>query len=323
MRRREFIATVGGAAVWPMAAVAQQSGRLPTIGFLGADALGFGPWTAAFVARLRELGWIDGRTIAIEYRWSEGRNERYAEIAAEFVRLKVDVIVTVGSAVPTIRQATGAIPIVFAVAIDPVGSGLVASLAKPGGNITGLSLQATNLAGKRLELLRELIPKLRRLAIIFNGGNDQTLLEMNETVAAARTLNLDIAPLEIRQMQDIAPVFENLNAEADALYVVVDQLVVTNFNRILTFALSTRLPMIYSTRDFVRSGELMSYGPSYVDLFRHAGDYVHRILQGSKPGDMPVEQPTRFELVLNLTTARALGLRVPESFLLRVDDVIE
>jgi putative ABC transport system substrate-binding protein len=306
-----------------MAAVAQQSGRLPTIGFLGADALGFGPWTAAFVARLRELGWIDGRTIAIEYRWSEGRNARYAEIAAEFVRLKVDVIVTVGSAVPTIRQATGAIPIVFAVAIDPVGSGLVASLAKPGGNITGLSLQATNLAGKRLELLRELIPNLRRLAIIFNGGNDQTLLEMNETVAAARTLNLDIALLEIRQMQDIAPVFEKLNAEADALYVVVDQLVVTNFNRILTFALSTRLPMIYSTRDFVRSGELMSYGPSYVDLFRHAGDYVHRILQGSKPGDMPVEQPTRFELVLNLTTARALGLRVPESFFLRVDDVIE
>ena len=307
----------------PIAANAQQAGRLPTIGFLGANPAGFAPWTAAFVARLRELGWIDGRTIAIEYRWSEGRNERYAEIAAEFVRLKVDVIVTVGSAVPTIRQATGAIPIVFAVAIDPVGSGLVASLAKPGGNITGLSLQATNLAGKRLELLRELIPNLRRLAIIFNGGNDQTLLEMNETVAAARTLNLDIAPLEIRQMQDIAPVFEKLNAEADALYVVVDQLVVTNFNRILTFALSTRLPMIYSTRDFVRSGGLMSYGPSYVDLFRHAGDYVHRILQGSKPGDMPVEQPTRFELVLNLTTARALGLRVPEAFLLRVDDVIE
>ena len=256
MRRREFIATVGGAAAWPMAADAQQSGRLPTIGFLGADALGFGPWTAALVARLRELGWIDGRTIAIEYRWSEGRNERYAEIAAEFVRLKVDVIITVGSAVPTIRQATAAIPIVFAVAIDPVGSGLVASLAKPGGNITGLSLQATNLAGKRLELLRELIPRLRRLAIIFNGGNDQTLLEMNETAAAAGTLNLDIAQLEIRQMQDIAPVFEKLNAEADALYVVVDQLVVTNFNRILTFALSTRLPMIYSTCDFVRSGGL-------------------------------------------------------------------
>jgi putative ABC transport system substrate-binding protein len=323
MRRREFIAAVGGAMAWPMAANAQQAGRLPTIGFLGADPAAFAPWTAAFVAGLRELGWIDGRTIAIEYRWSEGRTERYAEIAAEFVRQKVDVIVTVGTAVPTVRQATGIIPIVFAVAIDPVRSGLVSSLAKPGGNVTGLSLQAANLAGKRLEILRELIPQLRRLAVIFNGGNDQTVLEMSDTEAAARELKLDVAPLEIRSMQDIAPVFETLNSQADALYVVVDQLVVANFNRILTFALSTRLPMIYSTRDFVRSGGLMSYGPSYVDLFRRAADYVHRILQGAKPGDMPVEQPTRFELVLNLTTARALGLRVSEPFLLRVDEVIE
>jgi putative ABC transport system substrate-binding protein len=322
MRRREFIATVGAAA-WPVAASAQQAGKLPTIGFLGADASAFSPWTTAFVARLRELGWIDGRTIAIEYRWSEGRTERYAEIAAEFVRLKVDVIVTVGSAVPTVRQATAVIPIVFAVAIDPVGSGLVASLAKPGGNITGLSLQATNLTGKRLDLLRELIPQLRRLAVIFNGGNDQTLLEMSETQAAARTLKLDVAPLEIRRMQDIAPAFEMLKSQADALYVVVDQLIVANLMRILTFALCTRLPMIFSTRDFVRSGGLMSYGPNYADLFRRAADYVNRILQGAKPGDIPVEQPTRFELVLNLTTARALGLTVPESFLLRVDDVIE
>jgi ABC-type uncharacterized transport system substrate-binding protein len=323
MRRRDFMAAVGGAMAWPVAANAQQAGRLPTIGFLGADPTLFAPWTASFTARLRELGWIDGRTVAIEYRWSEGRTERYAEIAAEFVRQKVDVIVTVGSAVPTVRQATSVIPIVFAVAIDPVRSGLVSSLANPGGNVTGLSLQATNLAGKRLEVLRELIPQLRRLAILFNGGNDQTVLEMSDTEAAARELKLDIALLEIRRMQDIAPVFEKLNPQADALYVVVDQLVVANFNRILTFALSTRLPMIYSTRDFVRSGGLMSYGPSYVDLFRRAGDYVHRILQGAKPGDMPVEQPTRFELVLNLTTARALGLRVSEQFLLRVDEVIE
>ena len=317
------MAAVGGAMAWPVAANAQQAGKLPTIGFLGADPALFAPWTASFAARLRELGWIDGRTVAIEYRWSEGRTERYAEIAAEFVRQKVDVIVTVGSAVPTVRQATSVIPIVFAVAIDPVRSGLVSSLANPGGNVTGLSLQATNLAGKRLEVLRELIPQLRRLAILFNGGNDQTVLEMSDTEAAARELKLDIALLEIRRMQDIAPVFEKLNPQADALYVVVDQLVVANFNRILTFALSTRLPMIYSTRDFVRSGGLMSYGPSYVDLFRRAGDYVHRILQGAKPGDMPVEQPTRFELVLNLTTARALGLRVSEQFLLRVDEVIE
>ena len=323
MKRREFIGLVGGAAAWPVAASAQPAGKLPTIGFLGADPAGFAPWTAAFVARLRELGWIDGRTVAIEYRRSEGRTERYAEIAAEFVRRKVDVIVTVGSAVPTVRQATDVIPIVFAVAIDPVRSGLVSSLANPGGNVTGLSLQAANLAGKRLEILRELIPQLRRLAIIFNGGNEQTVLEMGDTKAAAGELKIDVALLEIRRMQDIAPVFEKLNSEADALYVVVDQLVVANFNRILTFALSTRLPMIYSTRDFVRSGGLMSYGPSYVDLFRRAGEYVHRILQGGKPGDIPVEQPTRFELVLNLTTARALGLHVPESFLLRVDEVIE
>jgi putative tryptophan/tyrosine transport system substrate-binding protein len=323
MRRRDFMATVGCAVAWPALASAQQPGKLPTIGFLGANAAAFAPWTAAFVARLRELGWIDGRSVAIEYRWSEGSTERYAEIAAEFVRLKVDVIVTVGSAVPSVRQATTSIPIVFAVAIDPVSSGLVASLAKPGGNITGLSLQAANLAGKRLELLRELIPEFRRLAIVFNGGNDQTVLEMNETQAAARTLGLDVASLEIRKMQDIAPAFEALKPPAQALYVVVDQLVVANHMRILTFALSTRLPMIFSTRDFVRSGGLMSYGPNYADLFRRAADYVNRILQGAKPADMPVEQPTRFELVLNLTTAKALGLTIPESFLVRADELIE
>ena len=323
MKRREFIAGIGGAAAWPVVARAQQAGKLPTIGFLGANASAFSPWTAAFVSRLRELGWIDGRTVAIEYRWSEGRTERYAEIAAEFVRLKVDVIVTVGSAVPTVRQATSVIPIVFAVAIDPVGSGLVASLAKPGGNITGLSLQATNLAGKRLELLREVIPQLRRLAIIFNGGNDQTVLEMRETQAAARTLNLDVAPLEIRGMEGIAPAFEALKPQADALYVVVDQLVVANLMRILTFALSVRLPMIFSTRDFVRSGGFMSYGPNYADLFGRSADYVDKILHGAKPSDMPVEQPTRFELVLNLTTAKAIGLAIPETFLLRADEVLE
>ena len=240
------MAAAAGALAWPAAASAQQSGRLPVIGFLGADPAGFAPWTAAFVARLGELGWVDGRNVTIAYRWSEGRTERYAEIAAEFVRDKVDVIVTVGSAVPIVRQATSAIPIVFAVAIDPVRSGLVANMAQPGGNVTGLSLQATNLAGKRLEILRELIPQLRRLAVIFNGGNEQTVLEMSDTEAAARDLKLDVARLDIRGMPDIATVFEKLNAQADALYVVVDQLIVANFNRVLTFALSSRLPMIYA-----------------------------------------------------------------------------
>ena len=324
MDRRAFIGTVaGGLLAAPLAAEAQQAGKLPTIGFLGADASAFGPWTAAFVARLRELGWIEGSTIAIEYRWSQGRTERYAEIAAEFVRLKVDVIVTVGSAVPTVKQATTVIPIVFAVGIDPVGSGLVANLAKPGGNVTGLSLQATNLAGKRIEFLREVLPRLRRLAIIFNVGNDQTVLEMGETHAAARTLGLEVAPLEIRRAEDIVPAFEAVNGQADALYVVIDQLVVANRTSILTSALGARLPTIFSTNDFVRAGGFMSYGPNYVDLFRHSADYVDKILRGTKPGDLPVEQPTKFELVINLVTAKALGLTIPESFLVRADEVID
>jgi putative ABC transport system substrate-binding protein len=275
------------------------------------------------VAHLRELGWIEGRTIAIEYRWSEGRTERYAEIAAEFVRLKVDVIVTVGSAVPIVRQATTVIPIVFAVGIDPVGSGLVASLAKPGGNVTGLSLQANDLAGKRLEFLREVIPRLRRLAIMFNVGNAQPVLEMRDTQAAARTLGLEVVPLEIRGAEDIAPAFQALKSEADAVYVAVDQLVVANRTRILTLALGARLPTVFSTRDFVKAGAFMSYGPNYSDLFRHSADYVDKILRGTKPGDIPVEQPTKFELVVNLTTAKALGMTIPESFLLRADEVVE
>ena len=221
MNWREFITLLGGAAAaWPLAARAQQSGKLPTIGFLGTDASVWSPWTAAFVERLRELGWIEGRTIAIEYRWAEGRPERVAEIAAEFVRLKVDVIVTYGGAVATLKQATAVIPIVFALAIDPVGSGLVASLARPGGNVTGLSIQPTDLAGKRLELLREVVPGLRRLAIMVNVGYPQAVLEMGEVQAAARTLGLEVAPLEIRRAEDIAPAFEALKAQADALYVV-------------------------------------------------------------------------------------------------------
>ena len=324
IRRRELIVTLGSAGVaWPLAARAQQAGKLPTIGFLGADASAFSPWTAAFVAHLRELGWIENRNIAIEYRWSEGRTERYAEIAAEFVRLKVDVIVTVGSAVPTVVQVTTAIPIVFAVAIDPVGNGLVASLAKPGGNVNGLSLQAAHLAGKRIELLREVVPQLRRLAIIFNVGNAQPVLEMRETEAAARTLGIEVVPLEIRRVADFSPAFQALRGNTDALYVAIDQLMVANLMRILTLALGVRLPTIFSTRDFVRGGGFMSYGPSYTERFGRAADYVDKILRGAKPGDIPVEQPTKFELVVNLITAQALGLEVPPTLLSIADEVIE
>jgi ABC-type uncharacterized transport system substrate-binding protein len=322
LNRRGVIGLVGGAAAWPLSAHAQV-GRLPTIGFLGADQSAFSPWTAAFVTHLRELGWIENRSVAIEYRWSEGRTERYAEIAAEFARLKVDVIVTVGSAVPTVMQVASTIPIVFAVAIDPVGNGLVTSLAKPGGNITGLSLQAANLAGKRIELLREVVPQLRRLAIIFNVGNAQPVLEMRETDAAARTLGIDVVPIEIGRVEDFGPAFRALKSNTDALYVAIDQLMVANLMRILTLALGARLPTVFSTRDFVRGGGFMSYGPSYIERFRRAADYVDKILRGAKPGDIPVEQPTRFELVVNLITAQALGLDVPESLLARADEVIE
>jgi len=323
MRRREFVALFfGAAATWP-AATYSQTGKLPTVGFLGASASGFAPWAAAFAARLRELGWVEGRTIAIEYRWSEGRAERYAEIAAEFVRLKVDVILTVGSAVPIVKQATTTIPIVFAVAIDPVGSGLVASLAKPGGNVTGLSIQANELAGKRVELLREVLPQLHRLAILFNADNTQPVLEMGETQAEARRLGLEIIPLAIRRAEDIAPAFQDLKTKADAVYVAVDQLMVANRPRILALALGERLPTIFSERDFVKAGALMSYGPNYSELFRHSADFVDKILRGTKPADIPVEQPTKFELVINLTTAKALGLKIPPPLLARADEVIE
>ena len=321
--RREFIAALGGAAVaWPLAARAEHAGKLPTIGFLGADASAFSPWTAAFVARLRELGWIEGSTVAVEYRWSQGRTERYAEIAAEFVRLKVDVIVTVGSAVPIVRQATASIPIVFAVAIDPVGSGLVASLSHPGGNVTGLSIQANELAGKRLEFARELVPGLHRLAIMFNVGNAQPVLEMGETQAAARMLGLEVVPLVIQRAEDIASAFQSLKTRAEALYVAVDQLIVANRTSILSSALAAQLPTIFSTRDFVKGGALMSYGPSYTERFGHAADYVDKILRGAKPSDLPVDQPTKFELVINLTTAKALGLAIPTT-LLSTAEVIE
>ena len=325
MKRREVLTLIGGAAAaWPLAARAQQAGKLPTIGFLVSGTPStHGHWSAALVQRLRELGWIEGRTIAIEYRWAEGRDERFAEIAAEFVRLKVDVIVTVGAAVLAAKQATSVIPIVFAIAADPLGSGLVASLSRPGGNVTGLSVQTTDFVGKRLELLREVVPGLRRLAIMANVGYPSSMLEMGEVQAAARTLGLQVVPLEIRSAEDIAPAFEALKGRADALYTCADSLVATNRIRINTLALGARLPATYYTREFVEAGGLMSYGPSFPDMFRRAAGYVDKILRGAKPSDLPVEQPTKFELVINLTAAKALGLNVSPTLLARADNVIE
>jgi putative ABC transport system substrate-binding protein len=323
IRRRDFISLLGGVTAWPVAARAQQAGKLPTIGFVGNDAAVWRPWADAFVERLRTLGWAGGRTIAIEYRWDEGRPERVAEIAAEFVYLKVDVIVTGGTAVPTLKQATAAIPIVFAIGNDPVGGGLVASLARPGGNVTGLSIQSIDLAGKRLELLREVVPRLRRLAIMHDVGYPTAVLEMQEVQAAARTLSLEVVPLEIRRAEDIAPAFAALNGQADALYVVTNALVAAHRTSIMTFALSARLPTIFNNRESVQAGGLMSYGPNFPAQFRRAAELVDKILHRTKPGDVPVEQPTTFEFVINLTTAKALGLAIPESFLLRADEVIE
>ena len=326
MRRREFITLLGGAAVgWPLAARAQQSGKLPTIGFLGsATPLVESQRVAAFVQRLRELGWIENRTVAIEYRWAEGRSERFVEFATEFVQLKVDLIVAPSTpAVIAAKQATSIIPIVFAGAGDPVATGLVASLGRPGGNVTGLASQLVDTGSKRLELLREVVPSLRRLAIMGNVGNPAIVLEMREVQATARALGLEATTFEILRAEDIAPVLEALKGRVEALYLAPDPLLNSNRIRVSTLALGARLPTMYGVRDYVEAGGLMSYGANVVDQHRRAADYVDKILRGAKPGDLPVEQPTKFDLLINLTTAKVLGLTIPESFLLRADEVIE
>jgi putative ABC transport system substrate-binding protein len=325
VNKREFITLLGGtAAAWPLTAQGQQALKPPTIGFLGTPTSS--AWSnevAAFVQRLRELGWTEGRTVAIEYRWADGRSERFAEIAVEFVRLKVDVIVTAGGAVLPAKQATSVIPIVFAVAADPLGSGFVASLARPGGNVTGLSNQSFDLVGKRLELLRQVLPRLRDLAVMGDVGYSATVLEMSEVETAAHALGLHATRLEIRQAEDIAPAIATLKGHADALYACAGALVSANRTRISTLALGARLPTIYPDRSYLAAGGIMSYGPNYPDLFRRAAEIVDKILRGTKPGDIPVEQPTKFDLVVNLTTAKALDLTIPESFLSLADEVIE
>ena len=328
MKRREFIGLAWGAALAslfrPLGALAQQA-QIRTIGLLGSGtASSQATWVAAFVQRLRELGWVEGRNVRIEYRWVEGHTERFAEIAAEFVRLKVDVIFALGTeAALAAKQATADIPIVFPVAGDPIATGIVASLSRPGGNVTGLSNLAADLAAKRLGILRELAPGLGRLAIMFNGGSPASVLEMNEFEAAARTLGVEAIPMEVRGTDDIAPALVSLKGRAQALYVVGDPLMNFNRVRINTFALVARLPTMYVQREYVEAAGLMSYGANYPDLNRRAGDYVDKILRGTKPADLPVEQPTKFDLVINLITAQALGLTIPPTLLARADEVIE
>jgi putative tryptophan/tyrosine transport system substrate-binding protein len=321
MRRRQFAALLGAAAAWPLAARAQAESKLRLIGILGDNAVAFRPWLAAFDERMHELGWLEGRKSSVAGR--KDAASAAAEIAAEFVQRKVDVIVTYGGAVAMLKQATASIPIVFALAVDPIGAGLVASLSRPGGNVTGMSLQTTEIGGKRLELFREIVPRLRRLAIIFDGGYVGSVRKYGSVQAIAQKLGLEVAPHDTRQTKDFASVFDGLKGQADALYVVENALMVSNRALIVALALQTQLPSTFATGDSARAGALMAYGPDIPALFRGAAEHVDKILRGTNAGDLPVEQPTKFDLILNVRTAKALGLTVPDKILALADEVIE
>jgi putative ABC transport system substrate-binding protein len=324
MRRRQFISLLGGAAALPIAARAQQPGKVPTIGFLGTTTeVAWTSWTAAFTDRLGQLGWTDGRSVAILYRWADGRNENFGRIAAEFADLKVDVILTSGAAGLAVKQATSVVPAVLALANDPVGSGLVANLSRPGGNITGLSLQTPDLAGKRIELLRELLPAVRRVAVLADVGYPASKVEMDEVQNVARPLNLEITRLEVRKADDIVPALQSLQGVVDALYVCTGPLINTLASQINGIANAARLPTMHSEKHYIETGGLICYGPVVTDMFRRAAELVDKILRGAKPGDIPIEQPTKFEMVVNLKTASAIGLTVPPTLLARADEVIE
>jgi putative ABC transport system substrate-binding protein len=329
MKRRDFHKLIGGAVASSLpayAACAQQAGKLPTVGFLiPGTPDSYRQKVAAALMRLRELGWIEGRTVAIEYRWAEGRGERFDEIAAEFVRLKVDVIFSAGGTPPVVaaRKATSEIPIIFVSAGDPVGSGLVASLARPGRNVTGVSNQTGDIAGKRVELLRELLPDLRRLAILVTADNGAAISEMHEVQRAAGTLGIETVPGLVRNAEDIAAAVDTLKNHADALYVVIDPLVSTHPAEIGALSLEAKIPTMHGSREFVEAGGLISYGANLPALWRRSADYIDKILRGAKPANVPVEQPTEFDLIINLRTAKAFGLAVPSALLARADEVVE
>jgi ABC-type uncharacterized transport system substrate-binding protein len=323
LRRRDILAGLLCAAAWPLAARAQTSAK--TIAMLGAASpAAWGPMVESFDERLRELGWIDRRTATLVYRWAEGDSSRYAPIAAELVAMKADVIVTVGSAAATVMRATSTIPIVLAAAVDPVASGFVQSLSHPGGNVTGLSLQSSEIGTKRLEILREAIPGLKHLAVMANANYPGSARESAAVQEAARKLGLAVDALDIHRPDDIAPSIASAKSRATALYICTDSLVVTNSLRINAAAHDANLATMWGAREWIRSqGGLLSYGPNESSQFRQAADYVDKILKGANPADLPVAQPTKIDLAVNLKTAKALGLSIPETFLLRADEVIE
>ena len=324
LRRRQFLTLLGGAAVsWPVAAGAQEGAKPPRIGFLGlAFERTAGDWLRQ---GLRDLGYVEGQTMAIEWKWAEDKIERIPELAAELVRANVDVIVTGGtSAATALKSATRTIPIVMAIIGDPVAVGLVDSLARPGGNATGFSIVAPELGAKRLELLKEIVPDAGSIAVVLNPKNPQSRIELNEMQAAARTLGLQVHPIEIASEATFDEAFADLTKSvAQAVIVLTDPILFSERKRIVALANRSRLPAIYFFREFVKEGGLMSYGPSDADLFRRSAIYVDKILKGMKPSDLPVEQPTKFDLAINLKTATVLGLTVPPSLLARADEVIE
>jgi putative ABC transport system substrate-binding protein len=325
MKRREFITLLGGASVWPLAARAQQARKIHIIGYLNPGLPAFPPVYTAFTNALQELGWIEGQNIAIERRYAENRLERLPELAAELVRLNVEVIVAIGTLGPlAAKRATSTIPIVMTAAGDPLGSGLVASLAQPGGNVTGMSLMVPDIAGKRLELLKEILPRLVRVAVLWNAANSYPAIVFKETQTAARRFGIEVQSLEVRSPDDFNGAFEKVRQyRPDALIEVEDPLTNSLHKRIVEFAAAEQLPSLHGFGEEVKAGGLISYGASLSDLYRRAAGYVDKILKGAKPADLPVQQPTKFELVINLKTAKALGITIPPSLLARADEVIE
>jgi putative tryptophan/tyrosine transport system substrate-binding protein len=319
VKRREFIAVVGGAVVWPLAAIAQQP-AMPVIGFLRS---GQPPksWVEAFQQGLRERGYVDGQNIVVEFRFTDGSVDQLRQLAEELVRLKVNVILaSAGPAAQAAKKATTSVPIVFVGVNSPVEIGLVPSLGRPGGNITGVANNPADLNGKRLELLRELVPKLRRVAVLWDGTNPNHPLQLEGAEVAARTLGLQLEPMPVRGANDFDSAFEAVRS-ADGLLHVDSPLFVTHRARLAGLAVTSRLPTIHGIREMVEAGGLMSYGAHFPDLYRRAVTYVDKILKGAKPADLAVEQPTKFEFVINLKTAKALGLTVPATLLARADEI--